>query len=65
MVLVLKKDGKLQYCIDLRRLNGQTVKNTYSLPWIDEMLDCLNGTVLVHILRFEIRVLAGRDGRGL
>ena len=45
MVLVWKKDGKLQFCIDLRRLNAQTIKDAYSLPWIEEMLDCLNGTV--------------------
>ena len=45
VVLLWKKDGKLQFCIDLRRLNAQTVKDVYSLPWIKEILDCLNGTV--------------------
>ena len=45
MVLVRKKDGKLRFCVDLRKLNVQTLKDAYSLPQIDEMLDCLNGTV--------------------
>ena len=45
MVLVWKKDGKLRFCIDLRKLNAQTVKDVYRLPQIDETLDCLNGAV--------------------
>ena len=44
MVLVWKKDGKLRFCIDLRRLNAQVGKDAYSLSQIDKMLDCLNGT---------------------
>ena len=43
VVLVWKKDGKLQFCIDRQKLNARTVKDAYSLPRIDEMLDCLNG----------------------
>ena len=46
VVLVWKKDGKLRFCIDLRKIESQTVKDAYSLPQIDEMLDCLNGIVL-------------------
>ena len=43
VVLVRKKDGKLWFCIDLQKLNAQTIKDAYSLPRIDKMLDCLNG----------------------
>ena len=43
VVLVWKKDGKLQFCIDLPKLNARTIKDTYSLPRIDETLYCLNG----------------------
>ena len=43
--LSMKKDGKLWFCIDLRRFNAWTVKDAYSLPQIDDTLDCLNGTV--------------------
>ena len=45
MVLVWKKDGKLQFCIDLQKLNARTIKDTYSLLQIDETLDCLDGEV--------------------
>ena len=44
VVLVRKKDGSLRFCIDLRKLNARTVKDAYSLPRIDESLDCLNGS---------------------
>ena len=44
VVLVCKKDGGLRFCIDLRKLNKQTIKDAYSLPRIDEMLDSLQGS---------------------
>ena len=44
VVLVQKKDGGLRFCIDLRKLNEQTIKDAYSLPWIDETLDSLQGS---------------------
>ena len=40
VVLERKKDGSLQFCIDLRHLNAQTIKDAYSLPRIEETLDC-------------------------
>ena len=43
VVLVWKKDGKLQFCINLQKLNARIIKDTYSLPQIDETLDSLNG----------------------
>ena len=44
VVLVHKKDGGLRFCIDLRKLNEQTIKDAYSLPWIDETLNSLQGS---------------------
>ena len=44
VVLVQKKDGGLRFCIDLRKLNEQTIKDAYSLPQIDETLDSLQGS---------------------
>ena len=43
VVLVQKKDGKLHFCINLWKLTARTIKDAYSLPRIDETLDCLNG----------------------
>jgi hypothetical protein len=40
---VKKKDGTLRLCIDYRQLNKVTVKNRYSLPWIDDLFDQLKG----------------------
>ena len=44
VVLVQIKDGGLRFCINLRKLNNWTVKDAYSLPWIDETLDSLQGS---------------------
>lgn len=38
-----KKDGGLRLYIDYHGLNKQTVKNAYTLPWIDDLLDQLSG----------------------
>ena len=43
VVLILKKEGKLRFSIDLRRLNTWTIKDAHSLPQTEETLDCLNG----------------------
>ena len=43
VVLVCKKDGSLWFCINLRKLNNQTIKDAQSLPRIEDSLDCLDG----------------------
>ena len=45
VVLVRKKDGGLRFCIDLCKLNNRTVKDGYSLPHVEDTLDCLHGAV--------------------
>ena len=42
-VLVRKKDGKVRWCIDYRKLNSVTVKDSFPLPKIEECLDTLAG----------------------
>ena len=41
VVLVKKKDRSLRLCIDFRQLNSKTVKDSYALPRIEELLDAL------------------------
>ena len=42
-VLVRKKDESVRRCVDYRALNKVTIKDTYSLPLIEECLDTLAG----------------------
>lgn len=43
VVLVRKKDGTLRYCIDYRRLNEITKKDSYPLPNMQDCLESLGG----------------------
>jgi hypothetical protein len=42
-VFMKKKDGGLRMCVDYRLLNAVTIKNKYSLPYIDVLFDQLAG----------------------
>jgi len=42
-VLVKKKDGTIRFCVDYRKLNSKTVKDSFPLPRIDGILDQLSG----------------------
>jgi len=48
-----KKDGKLRMCIDYCALNKITIKNNYPLPYIDDLLDQLNGANYFIIIDFK------------
>ena len=43
VVLVRKKNGGLQFCIDFRRLNSQTKKDAYPLPRMQETMESMEG----------------------
>ena len=44
VVLMRKKDGSLRFCIDFRRLNARTKKDTYPLPCMQETMEGMVGT---------------------
>ena len=44
VTLAKKSDGSLRFCIDYRRLNDVTYKDSYPLPRIDTCLDVLGGS---------------------
>ena len=44
IALVHKKDGSTRFCVDYRKLNSVTHKDTYPLPRLDSTLDSLSGS---------------------
>ena len=52
VVLVRTKNGLLRFCIDFRKLNSLTVKDSHLLPHICEMLESLTGAA--HYLTFDM-----------
>ena len=43
-VMVTKKDGSKRFCVDYRTLNNNTIKDTYPLPNVEEMVDKFKGS---------------------
>ena len=50
IVLVRKHDNSLRMCVDFRMLNQRTVKDSYSLPRVEEILDALSGSKYFSVL---------------
>ena len=46
IVMVRKKDGSWRFCVNFRKLNAVTHRDTYPLPRIDATLDTLQGAKL-------------------
>ena len=42
-MLVIKKDGSTRFCVDYRKLNSVTRKDSCSFPRIDDTLEALSG----------------------
>ncbi|KAL7848206.1 hypothetical protein AOLI_G00229240 [Acnodon oligacanthus] len=44
VILVHKKDGTWRFCLDYRKLNAVTIKDSHPLPKVDDTLDALSGS---------------------
>ena len=53
VILVWKKDGMLHFCMDFRCLNACMKKDLYPLPWIQEALESMAGSV--HFLSMDFK----------
>lgn len=50
VVLVKKKDVTIRICVDYRMLNKRTIKDSYALPRIEDILDTLSGSKFFPVL---------------
>nr|KAG5692734.1 hypothetical protein BaRGS_033845 [Batillaria attramentaria] len=50
IVLARRKDGRIRLCTDFRQLNNRTAKDSYALPRVEEILDCLGGSSYFSVL---------------
>ena len=53
VVLVRKKDGSTRFCVDYRKLNDITVKDSFPLPRIDDIFDQLSQSLYFTKLDFK------------
>ena len=58
ILLVRKPDIPLRFCIDFRKLNSRTSKDSYPLQRIDDTLDSLIGVRYFSSLDLNIGILA-------
>ena len=43
IVVLLKKNGQIQVCVDYRKLNATTITYAFPLPFMDNILDAVAG----------------------
>lgn len=50
IVVVRKKNGSVQMCIDYRTLNRRIIPDQYTTPCIEDALQCLSGAKWFSVL---------------
>ena len=50
VILVPKPDGSLRFCIDYRKLNSITIRDSYPMPRMDECIDSLGSATVFSTL---------------
>jgi hypothetical protein len=50
VVLITRKDRSIRFCVDYRKLNPMTIKDSYPIPRMDECLDSLWDAVIFSTL---------------
>ena len=53
ILFVKKKDGGMRMCVDYRAVNKMTVRNSYPLPRIDDLLDKMTGASIFSCLDLQ------------
>ena len=50
-----KKDGKLQFVQDYQKLNAMTVKNTYLLPLVPDIINWISDSKARYFTKLDVR----------
>ena len=53
IIFVKKHDGTLRLCVDYRKLNAITIRNSYSIPYINDLIESFKGATI--FTRLDLR----------